>query len=300
MDLNQLISFVSVVKNQSFTKAANELFISQPTVSSHVKNLEHELNKQLIIRSTKTLIVTDYGWELYEVAKQMLNIQNNLFSSWEQNKQRVNKIGASTIPSTYVLPNALSAYAKRYEPLSFNLYQGDSIKIIENLKHGDYDIAFSGMEANDEKIISTPFFEDEMVLIVPNNEHFKSYVGLDNAIYKILKSEPIIFREEGSASQKKTLELLNCIGIDYKNLNIIAKVNEPEAIKNFIIHGFAVAIISKVAVQNLIDAGKVLCFTLPEQYSKRNLYILQNKSIILDKQLKNFIDFLSSYYKVLP
>lgn len=59
MDINQLSSFVSVVKNQSFTKAANELFISQPTeISSHIKNLEQELNKQLIIRSTKNITIT--------------------------------------------------------------------------------------------------------------------------------------------------------------------------------------------------------------------------------------------------
>lgn len=133
MDINQLSSFVSVVKNQSFTKAANELFISQPTVSSHIKNLEQELNKQLIIRSTKNITITEYGWELYETAKQILNIGNSLLSKWNDD-DRVEKIGASTIPAAYILPEVLSNYAIKYSPLCFSLFQGDSSEIIENLK----------------------------------------------------------------------------------------------------------------------------------------------------------------------
>lgn len=297
MDINQLFSFVSVVKNQSFTKAASELFISQPTVSSHVKNLERELNKQLIIRSTKTLIITEYGWELYEVAKQILNIQNNLFSRWDNDVQRINKIGASTMPATYILPDVLSAYTKNHTPLSFNLSQGDSVAIIENLKHGDYDIALTGMDINDKKIVTYPFFLDEMVLITPNTEEFAKYIGVDNAASKILKSSAIIFREEGSGSQKKTLELIKSLGLNENELNVIASVNEPEAIKNFVIHGFAVAIISKIAVKNLIDSKDVICFTLPEKFSKRHFYLLYNKSMILDTQLKRFMDFLLNYYK---
>lgn len=297
MDINQLLSFASVVKNQSFTKAAAELFISQPTVSSHVKNLEKELDKQLIIRSTKSLVITDYGWELYDTARQILNIQNSLLAKWNDNTKIINRIGASTIPSTYILPDVLSAYTNKHTPLSFVIYQGDSSNIIENLKRGDCDIALTGMDINEPRIVSKPFFTDEMVLITPNNTHFAKYKRQDHQYMDILKSEPIIFREHGSASQKKAVELIDRLGIDIDSLNVLARVNEPEAIKNFVLHGFAAAIISKIAVENLINSGDVLCFDLPENVSKRNLYLMYNSTMIINSELRRFIEFLMNYYR---
>lgn len=297
MDINQLTSFVSVVKNLSFTKAASELFISQPTVSSHIKNLEQDLNKQLIIRSTKSLIVTEYGWELYDTARQILNIQSALIDRWSDGSKLINKIGSSTIPSAYILPDVLNAYSKQYSALPFIIYQDDSKSIIENLKHGDYDIALTGMSANDPKIISSAFYTDEMILIAANNEKYSKYIDTKNAVESILKNEAIIFREEGSASQKKTIEIIEDIGIDISKLNVIARVNEPETIKNFVLKGFAVAIISKIAVSSLIDDGKLLYFSLPENVSKRNLYLLHNSSMVQNRELKKFMDFLVNYYR---
>ena len=98
MELKQLESFAAVVECESFTRAAEKLFISQPTVSAHVRALEEELHSQLIIRTTKSIQVTPRGRELYECACGMLTLRNRLTERWAKQEEQVVHLGASTIP----------------------------------------------------------------------------------------------------------------------------------------------------------------------------------------------------------
>ena len=123
MELKQLESFAAVVECESFTRAAEKLFISQPTVSAHVRALEEELHSQLIIRTTKSIQVTPRGRELYECACGMLTLRNRLTERWAKQEEQVVHLGASTIPSAYILPELLPAYRRRQPEIRFDIHQ---------------------------------------------------------------------------------------------------------------------------------------------------------------------------------
>lgn len=297
MELRQLQSFVSVVKHKSFTKAAEELFISQPTISSHIRDLEKNLNQQLIIRTTKHLQVTPAGHALFETAKQMLSLQNNFLHKIGGSKGRVIQIGASTIPTTYILPHILTAFSRKHSDILFQVHQSDSSEVLQGLKRGEFDLAFSGMPCKEESICSDAFFDDEMLLITPNTEQFRKMQLNNLSLAKILTGQALISREEGSASQKMADRVYDYLGLQDRDKNIVARVNEPESIKNFVSRGFGVSIISKIAVENYLKNGKLLGFSLPIELSHRKLYLLYHNYTIEDAFLKVFIDFVKNEYQ---
>ena len=108
MEFKQLESFVALVQSHSFTKAAERLYISQPTISTHIRMMEEELHTSLIVRTTKSLEVTPKGWEVYESARNILGIRDELLKSCLEEERKVIRLWASTIPSAYILPQILS------------------------------------------------------------------------------------------------------------------------------------------------------------------------------------------------
>ena len=110
MELKQLEAFVAVVDYNSFSEAARHLFLTQPTVSAHVASLEKELDTKLISRTTKKLHVTPQGYNLYDSAVSMLKIRDHILNEFVGSHKQIIELGASTIPSSYVLPEVLSAF----------------------------------------------------------------------------------------------------------------------------------------------------------------------------------------------
>ena len=112
MDFKQLQSFISVVRCKSFTEAAEELGISQPTISTHIRILEEELNSRLIVRTAKSFEVTPRGTELFECAQNILKLRDDMINRWNGHDSKVIRLGVSTIPSAYILPEILPPSAK--------------------------------------------------------------------------------------------------------------------------------------------------------------------------------------------
>ena len=112
MEFKQLQSFVAVVDYGSFTKASEKLFISQPTISTHIRMLEEEFQSCLLVRTTKSIELTPRGQEFYECAVSILSLKKHLLESWNDEAHNIIHLGASTIPSAYLLPELLPAYKK--------------------------------------------------------------------------------------------------------------------------------------------------------------------------------------------
>lgn len=137
MELKQLQSFCAVVKYRSFTKAAEKLYLSQPTISTHVRQLEEEFQTSLIIRTTKSVEVTPRGQELYECAYNIVNLRDNLMRSWSDEDEKMIRIGASTIPRPTscrrsCLPSAIRPASQ------FHVFQSDSQGIVDGLLCGAF------------------------------------------------------------------------------------------------------------------------------------------------------------------
>ena len=130
MEFKQLEVFAAVVDYGSFTEAARHLYLTQPTVSAHISSLETELNTRLIVRTTKKLSVTARGYQLYDYAVRILNLRSNLLDEFIGTQKKIIALSASTIPSTYLLPELLSAFGSRKHDVYFHSHQSDSTEAI--------------------------------------------------------------------------------------------------------------------------------------------------------------------------
>ena len=119
MDFKQLQSYITAVKFKSFTMAAEKLGISQPTISTHIRILEAELDARLLSRNAKSFEVTQKGWEVYEAAQEILKVWEDMLNRWGDEESRVIRLGVSTIPSAYILPEVLPDFKKQYENVCF-------------------------------------------------------------------------------------------------------------------------------------------------------------------------------------
>ncbi|MCR5482314.1 MAG: LysR family transcriptional regulator [Clostridia bacterium] len=311
MDFKQLTSFVTVVNCRSFSKAAQQLFISQPSISTHIQHLEEELGNSLLSRNAKTIEMTPAGAEFYEYASNILQIRDKMVVCCGVEAGKQIHLGASTIPSAYLLPEICAAFSRKHPDASFSIVQNDSRKITEGIIEKRFDLGFVGTKAQNPDLSFTPFFEDRIVLITPATETFRkifadedssrehsSVSGTFPAIATIptlkkLLSFPLIIREEGSGTGNQLQKLLSYTEIPQSELHVIAKINDHEAIKNMVGNGMGVACVSNLAL-NASDLGKLFVCPLPEEVSKRQLYLVQRKNTSLHGYAQLFRNFAAA------
>lgn len=295
MELKQLRSFAAVVRYGSFTRAAENTYLSQPTISTHIRALEEELNTQLLLRDTKNLQVTPRGQELYECACRMLELQDNLLQRWRQSDQHIIQLGASTIPSAYILPEVLPRYGKENPGSYFVVHQSDSRQVIEGVAGGLFDVGMSGMPCQEESIRCEPFFRDRMVLITPVSRRFLAMQSQGEQALAELLREPIILREPGSGSQKSADRFLSQMGLRENELRVTARVNDQESIKNLVSGGLGVSIVSEKAVRDFVAEKRLLAFPLPPGSAERDLYLLLPRHASADSL--RFCSFVREFYR---
>ena len=292
MEFKQLQSFVTVVQQKSFTKAAALLFLSQPTISTHIYQLEEELHTKLILRTTKSLSITPKGKELYTYAMNILELKQRMLEACSVESKRIIHLGASTIPSAYILPQLLPEFGKLHEDIYFVMNQSDSQGIIDGLKDGLFNIGFIGMPCEDEEINCQPFCEDRLVLITPVNKHFLALQPSGEAALSELLREPLILREKGSGSEKLAEQFLASLGVQEEGLHVVARVNDQEAIKNLVAGGLGVSLISEKAAQNFLLEKRILAFALPQYLAVRHMYIIYRRDYILPTYVQDFLRFV--------
>ena len=297
MEFKQLESFAAVVKCNSFTKAAEKLYISQPTISTHIRALEEELSTHLILRTTKSIEVTPEGRKLYEYAENILQLRNRMLEECTGGVKKILHLAASTIPSAYILPEVLPAYGATRPDNYFVIHQSDSKSVIDGIVDGLYDVGLVGMEAQRENLTCVEFCQDEMVLITPVNEHFLELKDRKVSPVEILQQELVVLREKGSGSRKSVDNFMEARGITEEQLNITARINDPEAIKNLVAGGFGVSIVSKRAAQNFLRENRLLDFELPGNTGVRKLYVVYRNDRAEDNRVKEFVNFLLRHFE---
>lgn len=299
MNLKQLEAFVHVAEGRSFSKAAKELFLTQPTVSAHIAGLEKELNARLFVRNTKEVKLSEEGKLLYDSAKQIVALQKKIEKTFLENEKKEEHcitIAASTIPAQYLLPEILVKFNEKYPNEQFKVIETDSAKVVEEVLNHSVDIGFTGtvLEKKDCKYI--PFYQDELVVIAPNTEKFKKLQQEATDIRWILQ-ESVIMREEGSGTRKEAEKQLRKIGIDIEKLNIVASMENQEAIKKSVENGMGVSIISKLAAEEEMKKGQIIGFPLMKEDGKRDINVVYNKSFQLSHLSERFVKTVKEIYK---
>ncbi|HIY00760.1 MAG TPA: LysR family transcriptional regulator [Candidatus Blautia faecipullorum] len=296
MEFKQLEAFVAVVDYGSFSEAARRLYLTQPTISAHIRALEDELKVKLIIRTTKKISVTTKGYQLYDSAARMLHIRNNLIEDFTESKKRIIDLGVSTIPSSYLLPELLAEFGKHHPDVYFHSLQSDSLDAIGRVLDGSVDLSLAGQNTGDETCCFIPFCQDSLVIAAPVTDHYLQMEGKKLTFQDFIR-DPIIIREKGSGTKKEMDLFLEKIGVAPTELNVVARMNDLESIKKSIVNGLGISILSARSVQDLKKTKQILLFTLDEAVHTRSFYIVYSKNRILKPHVRQFIHFVQDFYK---
>ena len=294
MEFNQLESFINVVKHNSFSLAAKELFITQPTVSNNVQNLERELNTTLLDRTSKTIRLTDSGKVFYKYAVDIINMREKAKFSISEHSRRIEgeiEISASSIPEQYILPYIIKDFVSIYPNVSFSVNHKISKNVVDDILDGKQNYGIVGARYYSETLEYIDFFEDELVLGVPNNENYpwpsEEYLDIN-----FLFSEKFIFRKLGSGTRRLIEQSLSDKGISLDDLKIISFIDSNEMIKKMIELGLGVSFISKIAVKNEVDLKKIKTLKIRDLNLKRSFYFVYSKNRTLSPVIEAFKDFL--------
>lgn len=289
MDIHQLRVFISVFKNKSFSKAAKELFLTQPTISEHIKTLEEELNCKLFDRFGKSIIPTKEAEILFEHAYGVVEKVENLKDVLQRVKSNPSgnlHIAASSIPGTYILPRIISSFKKTYPEISIRIDISDSKTAIESMLSGEILMAVVGTKLHKSKIDYVPFMNDELVIASPDFIK-ESFIEPE----EILKY-PFIMREEGSGTKKEMEKWLHEMGIDIEKLNVVCTLSSTDSVKEAIKNNLGISILSIHSIKDELECGKLKIARIKNYTMSRTFYIATHTQRTLPYIYNLFYKFL--------
>lgn len=294
MDFKQIEAFAAVMEHGSFSRAAEALYLTQPTVSAHVALLEQELGVKLLHRTTKTLSPTEAGETLYTYAHQLLSIREEACLEISQRFGEENcvvSLAGSTVPSQSYLPRLIAAFREAHPGISFEVFHGNSDDAEAMLISGKVELAFVGREPESSRCRAIPFAEDRLVVVTPNTPRYQALLGRDFPTAMFL-TEPFVSREAGSGTRAETENYLRSISIDPHALNTVVETRTAEGVKKMVSEGAGIAIISKIASDDYVSFGKILSFSPDSAPPCRKLYAISLRNSVLSPAARSFLDFV--------
>lgn len=299
MDFKQLEAFVAVAKHKSFSKAARELFLTQPTISAHIQNLEKELDTVLFNRNNKCITLTKSGEILFDNAISILNSCKKALYDLREYSGKIEgliDIVSSSIPETYILPQFIKSFSDKYPNVNFSIKRSDSQYAISEILNESVSFGFVGSKNSNSQIEYINLVNDELVLIAPhdlsiNNED--GYINLNE-----LNKLNFIMRKEGSGTRNLTFNILRENKFNINNLNIIAHVESNETIKEMVKIGLGVSFISYKSALDYINSNKVKYYKIKNIHFSRNFYFIYSKKKVFNPLESKFLDSVYEYFNI--
>lgn len=291
---------MKVVETGSFSKAARELYLTQPTVSAHISTLEKELKVRLFIRNTKEVMMSEAGQELYKYAKQMVELERQIAEHFNMRGKNSSShcitIAASTIPAQYLLPEVLIQFKQRYPDEQFKMIETDSSEVVSQIVNGMADVGFTGTVLEKKYCRYIPFYKDKLAIITPNTEKYRALQESGANDISWIKKEHIIMREEGSGTRKEAQKQLRKAGIETANLDIIASIDNQETIKRSVRQGMGISVLSRLATEEEVQDGQILAFPIPKSDAGRDINFVYNKNAPMTANVERFIKIIKEIY----
>ena len=298
MNLKQLEAFVQVSESGSFSKAAKELFLTQPTISAHISSLEKELNVRLFIRNTKEVSLSDDGKDLYRYAKQITvlekAIEERFYMDSDDGKHFIT-IAASTIPAQYLLPKILMCYRERYPKEQIKIMETDSSEVVTQVVDHMVDVGFTGTVLEKKHCKYIPFYKDELAVITPDTPEYRILKEQNRDDIDWIKRKPLILREEGSGTRKEAEKQLKSAGISMETLDIVASIANQETIKKSVKQGMGITVLSRLAAE---DEDGLLIFPIPGADEGRDINLVYNKNYQMTRSADRFIRIVKEVYDI--
>ena len=294
--IQQLQSLVNVVGERSFSRAAKKMRLSQPSLTKHIQHLEDIVGARVMVRKQTGISLTPEGKIVYESAKRIFRIIDETgekIARMHENESGNLYITASTIPATYILPHLIQAFKASYPEINCFVKTRDSEETIAMILDDEAEIGFIGRPIEHRKLYTERLWKDKMILAVPQKHKWagRKSVSLDE-----VSGEPFVIRECGSAT-RATLEkyLHEKKKRDLSTFNIIGEMGSSEAVKEAVIAGLGISIISIHAVKREIESCLLIEMPVRNCRIERDFYVIYKKQLNLMKHHRLFFDFLKTF-----
>ena len=295
MDLHHLRIFVSVFKHRSFSKASRELSLTQPTVSDHIQNLEHDLNCRLFDRLGRTILPTKEAEVLNRYARELIEKAEALGEMIGNLKKEIGGeliLGASNIPGTYLMPSLMASFRKKYPSVSVQVIISDSRGIVEKVIGQELLMGIVGAEIPNAQVSYTTLMEDELIAVASPAMMTKARMSLQDLLLY-----PIVSREKGSGTLRETERILESMGLPIDSLRVAGVFGSTEAVKQAVKAGFGVSILSKMSVAEDLRHNTLKEVKIKGVLMKREIVLVTHKKRTLPLAYRVFLEHVLSETK---
>ncbi|MCR3921000.1 MAG: selenium metabolism-associated LysR family transcriptional regulator [Firmicutes bacterium] len=298
MEFYQLEAFVMVVAHRSFSRAAQHLFLSQPTVSAHVKSLETEICMPLFDRGKSELLLTPAGETLYRYARDMLDMRTTVLtelSCADTMPEESITIAASSVPCQYLLPGAVVAFQQLYPTIKINIRQENSATACEDVFRYHYAVGIVGEKIKLPQLMYEPLVEDELVVAIPQLPAFADLVAKGCVTVEDMIMHPLLMREEGSGTRSLFEQALQGTGTDLAAFQMQVFDNQ-ETIKQAVRRGLGLTVISRYVVEDYVQFGLLAARSVTGLDLKRNFFLVTHAKRIQSPATRAFTTFIRTFF----
>lgn len=292
LNLAQLLAFIKVAEHKSFTRAAKDLYLTQPAVTNQIHLLEEEYGVDLLDRSGREIIPTANGELLLNFAKRILDL-------YDQSKIEIDRlnnllrgtliIGASTGPGEHILPKILGNFKVKHPNIDIVLRIAQTEEIIRQVLDRLLEVGIVGAAVKEKTLVFEPFIKDEIIIMCGQKYHL---TGKKQLTFDSILKEPFIIQQKGAGIRTMFETGLSKRGLSLNDMNIYMELGLQESIKSAVAENFGLGIISRYAVRQELTSGILVELKVQDLPEFRNeFYLVRNPTRKLSILVEAFLSF---------
>ncbi|MGL5348197.1 MAG: LysR family transcriptional regulator [Peptostreptococcaceae bacterium] len=287
MSIRHLRIFIMVADYGKMSLAAEKLFITQPSVSQAIKEIEEYYGVKLFERLSKKLFITESGEMLLKYARHIVQSFDEMEMGLKNKGQKVClRIGATITVGSCMINDIINKIEKENDEISTKITINNTEVIQRMLLNSELDVAIIEGIVTNKDLVKRCVHTDKLIVVVGNNHKF---YNRDKISIQELSGEDVIAREEGSGGRQIFENILKDNNID---INIKYSSTDTEAIKNAVINGRGLAVLSSMIVQKEIKEGTLHKISLKEVNMFREISVVYHKNKFISEYLQTFLDIL--------
>ncbi len=283
--------FHSVARNLSFTRAAEELFLTQPAVTFQIRQLEEHFNTRLFDRHHNRITLTEAGVAAYQYADRILELyqetEKAVFEMTGETRGII-KLGVTTTPGEYLLPKILIRFHDLFPNVRIRVTTNNTLQVIRRLGDGTIDLGMVEGPVSEKKTTVAPCLADELVLICTPDHPLAQ---MEEVPFPEMKKYPFASREEGSGTRAIIVEHLASKGIDYQQLDIAMELGTSEAVKAIVSKGAGFGIVSRISLRKELTMGTLVYRRIRDLPLYRSINFVYRQESFSSKAVEEFLNF---------
>lgn len=293
--LQQMEALYRLVETGSFTRASERMHVTQPSLTKLIQNLENLVNARLVNRKNRGISLTREGQILYDYTKKVFRLRDDAGERLQRAQEQPTGpiyLCASSIPATYIIPRMLTHLRNAQPPIHIHVQSHDSDDAIRIILSDQAEIGIVGKHPAERKLYAEPVWKDRLVLAVRSDHPWTSLPCI--TVDKLIK-EPFLIRERGSGT-REVLEsyLQRNLGTSLSHFQIVGELGSSEAIKEAIVAGAGVSILSSHAIRREREQGILTPVPVMDCDIERSFYLIYRKNFPLLSHHQRFLEIMKT------